>query len=123
MFILAERGGDLILEPISRPLRSQESITDVSPFLDKHFVGEGILLTDRAGCYITYCRENPEKDILHAIVNHKTAKEFGMSWVLVLDKHDGPEFAEFSGIGDDFYVLEVRNSQFYVTFSSTYIIS
>ena len=80
VLVITERDGDVLLIPFAKPEGGQESLADIQQHLDKWIANFAKLATDKAGAYIAWCRDNPEKAIHHFIVNHNQTKEFGFTW-------------------------------------------
>ena len=85
--VLAERGGEVLLTPFAKPSGGPEGMSDVGELLRDKIAKGAKLFTDKAGVYIALCRDNPDKNIFHAIVNHSQVNEFGFEWYSINNQY------------------------------------
>ena len=75
--ILAERGGDIVLVPFAKPNGGPEGLAEVGKILKRWLAHRAQFSTDACFAYIGHCKDNPEDEIFHMIVNHSQTDEFG----------------------------------------------
>ena len=80
VLVITERDGEVLLVPFAKPSGGQEGLAEVQDHLDHWIAVNALMATDKAGSYIAWCRDNPDKSIWHFIVNHSQTKEFGFEW-------------------------------------------
>ena len=78
--VILEREGDVVLIPFAKPGGGPEGIAEIGKMMDRWLHDDAILNTDKCYSYICWCKDNPEKRIFHAIVNHSQTDEFGFAW-------------------------------------------
>lgn len=89
---LAQRGGDLILEVFPNPRGGPEALRQIGPLLTKHVQKYSTFHSDAIRAAKAWIADNPDLELLHIIVNHSEAKEYGFTWYLFCDEDDGYGF-------------------------------
>ena len=108
VLVITERGGETLLLPFAKPEGGAEGLFEIAEFLKCWLADWALCCTDKCGSYIAWFRDNPEKNIMHFIVNHSQSKEFGQDWLLWLDDEDDACFADNE---DGFFILEVSTQK------------
>ena len=80
VLVITERGGDTLLLPFAKPEGGPEGLAEIGDYLDRWLADYALCCTDKCGSYIAWMRDNPEKNIMHFIVNHSQVDEFGFTW-------------------------------------------
>ena len=78
--VLLERGGDCVLIPFAKPGGGPEGMAQIGGMLKRWIANKAIMNTDKCYGYISFCKDNPEKEIFHPICNHSQTDEFGFVW-------------------------------------------